>query len=184
MTVLNTDRLVMRPWRDEDYPPFAALNADPRVMEFMPECLPEEGSIWVANRFRAYLDDKGFGLWALEEKRSGAFIGFTGIQEPRFEAHFTPCIEIGWRLAYEYWGKGYATEAALAAARHGFDELALQEIVSFTARDNLRSRRVMAKLGMRYDEEFVHPSVEADSPLNPHVLYRLGREEFYAHTAA
>lgn len=175
MTTLETERLILRHWQDEDYKPFAALNADPRVMEFMPECLPEEGSNFVADRFRRYLDENGFGLWALEEKQSGRFIGFTGIQAPRFEAHFTPCIEIGWRIACEFWGNGYAPEAAKAAVHHGFTVVGLKEIVSFTALDNLRSRRVMDKLGMARDlqGDFDHPNLDEGHRLRRHVLYRL-----------
>ncbi len=172
--MIETERLVLRRWQEKDREPFAALNADPEVMEYFPATLTRERSDALADRVAAEFDDCGFGLWAVE--LSGTFIGFTGLSVPRFTAHFTPCVEIGWRLARSAWGHGYATEAARAALRHGFGELGLKEIVSFTARQNMRSQRVMERIGMTRDPEgdFDHPALAEDSPLRRHVLYRVG----------
>ncbi|MCC5575346.1 GNAT family N-acetyltransferase [Microtetraspora sp. AC03309] len=172
--MIETERLVLRRWQEKDREPFAALNADPEVMEYFPATLTRERSDALADRVAAEFDDCGFGLWAVE--LSGTFIGFTGLSVPRFIAHFTPCVEIGWRLARSAWGHGYATEAARAALRHGFGELGLKEIVSFTAKQNMRSQRVMERIGMTRDPEgdFDHPTLDEDSPLRRHVLYRVG----------
>jgi RimJ/RimL family protein N-acetyltransferase len=175
--MLTTDRLRLRRWRDTDLPAFAALNADPRVMEFMPNILSREESDAMAERIAAAIEHDRFGLWAVEVPGVAEFIGFVGLSRPKFEAHFTPCVEIGWRLAYEFWGRGYATEAAAAALQDGFGRLALNEIVSFTTVANERSRRVMERLGMTYTaaEDFDHPNLPEGHPIRPHVLYRLRR---------
>ena len=172
---LRTGRLILRPWRDEDLAPFAALNADPVVMEYFPATLSRAESDAFATRVRSDMAERGFGLWAVEAPGVTPFVGFTGLAVPRFDAHFTPCVEIGWRLAREHWGRGYAPEAARAALAHGFGALGLDEIVSFTTVANLRSRRVMEKLGMRHDlaEDFEHPNLAAGHPLRRHVLYRI-----------
>jgi RimJ/RimL family protein N-acetyltransferase len=170
---LATPRLRLRPWRESDFAPFAALNADPRVMEHFPSLPTREESDRSAQRIMARLDERGWGLWAVEVIGGEAFIGFTGLAVPTFEAHFTPCTEIGWRLAHPAWGHGYATEAARAALAFGFGELGLQEIVSFTATSNKRSAAVMERLGMRRDGEFDHPGIAAGSPVRRHVLYRI-----------
>ena len=172
---LSTERLILRAWRQEDLPPFAALNADPRVMEFLPLRLERAESDALAERIAAHLRQQDFGLWAVEVRGGAPFIGFVGLEAPSFEAHFTPCLEIGWRLAFEAWGCGYATEAARCALAHGFGPLGRAEIVSFTARGNRRSRAVMERLGMRYDaaDDFLHPGLPADHRQRPHVLYRL-----------
>jgi RimJ/RimL family protein N-acetyltransferase len=174
---IRTQRLILRPWRDDDLAPFAAMNADPRVMEFFPAPLSRDESDASAGRIRAHFDAHGFGLWAIEVPGRSSFIGFTGLMPPRFEAHFTPAIEIGWRLAFEHWGQGYATEAARAVLAHGFETLGLAEIVSFTAVGNVRSRQVMEKIGMRHDArgDFDHPLIAEGHPLRPHVLYRVAR---------
>jgi len=158
---LTTERLRLRPWREADRAPFAALNADPRVMEYFPACLERAESDAAADRIEAHFTRHGFGLWAIELPSIAPFIGFVGLSIPRFEAHFTPCVEIGWRLAHEYWGRGYASEGARRVLVHGFDQLQLTKIVSFTARVNLRSRAVMERIGMRYDacDDFDHPSL-------------------------
>jgi RimJ/RimL family protein N-acetyltransferase len=148
---LRTERLLLRRWRPEDRAPFAALNADPRVMEHFPALLSREESDALAARIETHFAQHGFGLWAVEVPGVTPLAGFVGLSIPRFEAHFTPCVEIGWRLAAAQWGCGYATEAALAAMKFGFDVLTLEEIVSFTATGNLRSRRVMEKLGMTHN---------------------------------
>ena len=174
---LRTERLILRDWRDEDLAPFAALNADPAVMELLPSVLSRPESDALAARIRAELAERGFGLWAVEAPGVAPFIGFTGLSVPRFEAHFTPCVEIGWRIAQEHWGRGYAPEAAGAALAHAFDGLGLDEVVSFTSVGNLRSRRVMEKLGMTHDQDgdFDHPNLAPGSPLRRHVLYRIRR---------
>jgi RimJ/RimL family protein N-acetyltransferase len=180
MTELSTARLRLRHWRESDLAPFAALNADPRVMEFMPRCLSRSASDALARRSETEIARRGFGLWATELRESGAFIGFVGLRAPSFEAHFTPCIEIGWRLAPESWGQGFATEAARECLRFAFQSLALGEVVSFTVPLNRRSRAVMERLGMRYDAggDFDHPRLPAGHALRRHVLYRLRREQW------
>ncbi|MDQ8030908.1 GNAT family N-acetyltransferase [Bordetella genomosp. 1] len=172
---LTTPRLLLRPWRDADLPAFAELNADPRVMAFFPGTLDRAGSDALAARIRANLAQEGFGLWAVEVRGGAPFIGFVGLSRPRFDAPFTPCVEVGWRLAQPFWGLGFATEAARAALEHGFDSVGLAEIVAFTTAANRRSRAVMARLGMRHDarEDFLHPQLAPRHPLAPHVLYRL-----------
>ena len=167
----------MRAWCDDDLAPFAALNADPVVMEYFPATLSRAESDAAAARIRAELAERGFGLWALEAPGVTPFVGFTGLSVPRFTAHFTPCVEVGWRLAREHWGRGYAPEAARAAIAHGFEQLGLTEIVSFTSVGNTRSRRVMEKLGMRHDsaDDFEHPNLAPGHPLRRHVLHRVRR---------
>jgi RimJ/RimL family protein N-acetyltransferase len=175
---LRTERLILRAWRDEDLAAFAALNADPAVMEYFPSVLSRTESDAFAARIRTELGERGFGLWAVEVPGNAEFIGFTGISVPRFEAPFTPCVEIGWRIAKEFWGRGYAPEAAGRALAHGFGALGLDEIVSFTAVANHRSRRVMEKLGMTHDpaDDFDHPSLAPGHRLRRHVLYRIRRD--------
>ena len=165
----------MRRWKESDLEPFAELNADPSVMEFMPRRLTQAESDALVERIEAHFAAEGFGLWALEVRRSGAFVGFTGLAPAHFEAHFTPAVEVGWRLARDAWGHGYATEAARAAIHDGFERLGLTEVVSFTAEVNTRSRRVMERLGMTRSEseDFDHPALDADDPLCRHVLHRL-----------
>jgi RimJ/RimL family protein N-acetyltransferase len=172
---LTTERLILRRWRPADWQPFAALNADVRVMEYFPGVLSRAESDALAGRIDEHFDRHGFGLWAVEVPGVTAFAGFVGLSIPRFVAHFTPCVEVGWRLGEEYWGRGYATEGARAALAFGFGELGLREIVSFTVPENFRSRRVMDKIGMTRDpaDDFDHPGV-ASRPR--HVLYRLARE--------
>ena len=172
---LRTGRLLLRRWRPDDRIPFAALNADPRVMEHFPAPLSREESDRLAAHIEAHFDRHGFGLWAVEILRVAPFAGFVGLSVPSFEAPFTPCVEIGWRVAAEHWGRGYATEGARAALRHGFEALGLDEIVSFTVPGNARSRRVMEKLGMGHDpaDDFEHPALPVGHPLRRHVLYRV-----------
>jgi ribosomal-protein-alanine N-acetyltransferase len=171
---LSTSRLLLRPWRDEDDGPFAAMNADPRVMEFFPKRLDRAESDAVAARIRGHFARHGFGLWAVAVRGVAPFAGFVGLSVPTFEAPFTPCVEVGWRLAAEHWGRGYATESALAALDYGFQELGLAEIVSFTVPENRRSIRVMERIGMVRDPDgdFNHPVLPEGHPLRRHVLYR------------
>ncbi|GAA3845517.1 GNAT family N-acetyltransferase [Sphaerisporangium flaviroseum] len=173
--MLVTERLILRGWREQDLVPFAQMNADPEVMEHFPSTLTREQSDAMVARISDGLREHGFGLWAVEVRESGEFAGFTGLVWQRFEAHFTPAVEVGWRLARGAWGHGYATEAATAALDHGFGPAGLGWIVSMTARTNLRSQAVMRRLGMTRDprEDFDHPKLEVGSPLRSHVLYRL-----------
>jgi RimJ/RimL family protein N-acetyltransferase len=178
-TTLRTPRLLLRPWREADRDPYAALNADPRVMEYFLSPLSRTESDGGAARITAHFDTRGFGLWAVEVMGGAPFVGFIGLAVPAFAAHFTPCTEIGWRLARDAWGVGYATEGAREVARFAFDRLGLEEIVAMTVPANLRSRRVMEKLGMRHDpgDDFDHPRIPAGHPLRRHVLYRLRRSD-------
>jgi RimJ/RimL family protein N-acetyltransferase len=175
---LETPRLRLRRWRAEDLEPFAALNADSEVMEHFPSTLSREESAGMVLRIEKHFAHHGFGFWAVEAPGTALFIGVIGLSIPSFEASFTPCVEIAWRLARPWWGQGFATEGARAALAYGFDRLELPEIVSFTVPGNVRSRRVMEKLGMRYTEEFEHPRIEAGHPMRRHVLYRLSRAEW------
>ncbi len=173
----RTERLLLRRWHPADREPFAALNADPRVMKHFPSTQSRQESDALVERIQATFDQHGFGPWAVEVPNVALFIGFVGLSVPRFTAHFTPCVEIGWRLAAEYWNKGYATEAARAVVAAGFEDFQLEEIVAFTVPANLASRRVMEKIGMRHDEadDFDHPSLPDGHPLKRHVLYRISR---------
>jgi len=178
--ILTTARLRLRQWREEDLALFAALNADPQVMEFFPKVLTRAESDAVAGRIRDHFARHGFGFWAVEVPGTADFVGFVGLAVPSFEAHFTPCVEIGWRLAREHWGHGYATEAATAALAFGFGDRALEEIVAFTVPANIPSRRVMGRLGMRRSpaDDFEHPAIADGHPLRSHVLYRLRRADW------
>ncbi|MFP5282948.1 MAG: GNAT family N-acetyltransferase [Actinomycetes bacterium] len=178
--VLSTERLVLRGWRASDLAPFAALNADPLVMEHFPAPLTRDQSDALVERISAGLAAHGFGLWAVEERASGTFVGFVGLTRQTFPSPFTPAVEVGWRLARAVWGRGYATEGARAALAAGFTAYGLSEIVSMTATTNLASQAVMRRLGMHRDpaEDFDHPSVPEGSPLRRHVLFRLRREEW------
>jgi RimJ/RimL family protein N-acetyltransferase len=173
---LTTRRLELRQWRASDLEPFAALNADPEVMEFMGGCLTRAASDSFAAWAESELSQRGWGVWAVELSATREFIGCVGLSVPSFEADFTPCTEILWRLTRPSWGHGYATEAARECLRFAFATLVLPEVVSFTATGNARSRAVMERLGMRYAGEFEHPRLPAGHPLRPHVLYRLTRE--------
>ncbi len=178
----RTERLLLRRWREDDRQPFADLNADPEVMRHFPAPLTRADSDRLAGLADQELGDRGYGLWAVEVPGADPFIGFVGLNQPRFDAHFTPAVEVGWRLARRAWGRGYATEAARAALALGFAQAGLAEIVSFTVPANLRSRAVMERLGMRRDpaDDFDHPALPEGHPLRRHVLYRLRREDWAA----
>ena len=178
MHELATERLLLRRWRPEDRAPFAALNADPEVMRHFPALLTRRQSDGLADRIETHMERVGWGLWAMEERATGRFLGFTGLARPAFEAPFMPAVEIGWRLERAAWGRGLATEAARAAARFAFDELVLEEIVSLAVVANERSCAVMRRLGMTHDpaDDFDHPLVEQPR-LRRHVLYRLRAED-------
>lgn len=171
---ITTPRLILRQWRSSDRAPFAAMNADPRVMEFFLQTLTADESNRMVDRIIGHFATKGFGLWAVEIPNLAGFAGYIGLSVPTFTAPFTPCVEIGWRLAHETWGHGYATEGARAVLQKGFASLGLREIVSFTSPLNVRSIRVMEKIGMTRNpsEDFDHPRVPHDHPLCRHVLYR------------
>jgi RimJ/RimL family protein N-acetyltransferase len=177
---LESARLLMRQWRDDDLRAFAAMCADPQVMRYFPEPLSYLESAALIGRMRGHFAELGFGLWALERKDTGDFIGFTGLSVVGFDAPFTPAVEIGWRLAREHWGLGFASEAAWTALRCGFEQLGQDEIVSFTAVSNEPSQKVMQAIGMHREpaDDFDHPNVPEGHPLRPHVLYRISREEW------
>lgn len=177
---LTTERLRLRPWRDSDLDAFAALNADARVMEYLPKTLSRAESDALAARIRAHFVQHGFGLWAVEVPEVVEFAGFVGLSVPTFDAQFMPCVEVGWRLAHAHWGRGYASEAAAAALAHAFEALRLGEVVSFTVPANTRSRRLMERLGMRRHpaDDFEHPALPAGHPLRSHVLYRIARDDW------
>ena len=177
---LKTERTRLRGWRPEDADPYAALNADPRVMEFFESTFDRAKSEESRARMLAGFAERGWGFWVLEIPSVTEFAGVVGISVPKYTAPFTPCVEVGWRLFERFWGKGYATEAAREALRFGFEDLKLEEIVAMTTPDNVRSRAVMHRLGMTYDPgaDFDHPMVPAGHKRQRHVLYRLKRGDF------
>lgn len=175
---LKTDRLILRRWRPEDREPFAALNADPSVMEHFPATLSRAESDLLVDRIEAGFSERGFGFWACEVAETGEFIGFTGLSVPRFQAHFIPAVEIGWRFRRSSWGQGYGSEAARCALSYAFDERGLSEVVSFTTTTNVRSQALMRRIGMTHDpaDDFDHPGLEEGHPLRRHVLWRASPE--------
>ena len=172
---LITRRLKLRRWKADDRIAFAELNADPLVNEFLPGPFSRDESDALADRIVAHFDEYGYGLWAVEIPGVVSFAGFIGLVMTRFDAHFTPNVEVGWRLASDCWGKGYATEGARAAIGFAFDVLQLPEVVSFTVPENVRSRRVMEKIGMTHNpsDDFDHPNLPDAHRLQRHVLYRI-----------
>lgn len=175
MIIAVTDRLIIRRWLKSDLDLFSQLNQDPKVMAFFPNLLTKSQSSALMKRFILHHLDYGFSIYPIVLKETDTFIGFCGLLSVGFSAHFTPSIEIGWRLMSKYWGNGYAPEAAQAMLELGFDQFNLDEIVSFTFKDNLNSRRVMEKIGMTYNkrDDFDHPNLKLDHVLRPHVLYRI-----------
>lgn len=174
---VRTGRLLLREWRETDREPYAAMNRDPRVMEHFVQVRTREQSDESVDRIRTCWRDRSYGLWAVERLDTAMFIGYVGLWPAEFDAPFTPAVEVGWRLAAEHWGNGFATEAARKAVRFGFDMVGLDEIVSFTPVGNVRSWRVMERLGMTRDPsgDFDHPNVPEGHPVRPHVFYRLPR---------
>src|SRR5262245_5446264 len=175
---IRTKRLLLREWLPADREPFAAMSSDPRVMEHLPSVLTRQESDAVVDRVESHFRQHGFGAWAVEIPDLVPFAGWIGLLIPKFQAHFTPCVEIGWRLAAEHWNRGYATEGAKAALHYGFDVLGLTEIVSFTVPANVASIRVMEKIGMARNpaEDFDHPSFPEGHRLRRHVLYRMRKK--------
>ena len=180
MLIVTTERLILRHWEQSDREPFSRMNADPRVMEFMPSLLSRDESDTLVDHIEWHFREHGFGLCAVELRQGHSFIGYIGLAVPRFQAIFTPCVEIGWRLSAEYWGRGLATEGAREIARYAFGNLGFEDLVSFTVPGNWRSRRVMEKLGMTHNsvEDFDHPNLPLEHPFRRHVLYRLTHTEF------
>lgn len=177
----DTARLRLRVWRETDHAPFAAMNADPAVMEFFPSLQTRATSDASIDLWLAQFAEQGWSNWAVERRDSGEFIGFVGLSVPRRALPCSPCVEIGWRLARAHWGCGYASEAARGALRIGFERLVLDEIVSFTALGNLRSRAVMERIGMHdTGQDFDHPGVPEGHALRRHCLYRIGRDRWRA----
>lgn len=179
---IDTPRLRMRRWREVDRAPFAAMNADPAVMEYFPALQARAASDASIDAWEAQFDQRGWSNWATERIDTGEFIGFIGLNVPRRVLPFSPCVEVGWRLARDHWGQGFASEAARAALRVGFEQLALAEIVSFTTLANRRSRAVMERIGMTdAHKDFDHPAVPEGHPMRPHCLYRLTRQQWAQH---
>lgn len=178
--MIETSRLILRRWKPSDSQPFHAMNSDPSVMEFLPKLMSREESDAMIARIEEHFEKHKFSWWALEVKKTGEFIGFTGLVIPKFETHFTPCVEIGWRLAKAHWKQGFATEAAHAALQFGFSVIGLDEIVSLTVPANKPSRAVMERLGMQRNpnDDFDHPKLPEGDPLRRHVLYRLKKEDY------
>ncbi len=174
---LRTQRTLLRQWQDSDLDDWVALNADPAVRRHFPALLTRDEALGEAERMRSALARRGWGAWALEVPGVLPFAGFVGLMVPAWSAHFTPAVEIGWRLARAAWGAGYASEAAAAAAAFALQQLQLDELVAITVPGNEPSRRVMNRIGMQHDEDgdFAHPRLAADHPLSRHVLYRLRR---------
>ncbi|NKI24366.1 GNAT family N-acetyltransferase [Paenibacillus dendritiformis] len=173
MIYLETSRLQLRDWADTDLEPFQRLNADEQVMRYFPKTLSSEETREFYHAILAEFTERGYGLYAVEVKENKEFIGLIGFHRATFEADFTPCIEIGWRLKKEAWGKGYATEGAAACLQYGFNELGFRDVYSFTAKINKPSQNVMQKIGMSFIKSFNHPKVEAGSPLKEHVLFHI-----------
>lgn len=180
---ITTERLILRQWQPSDLPLFAQLNADPRVREYFPGLLSRQESDASVKLVADHIQRCGWGFWAASLIQTDEFIGFIGLEDVYFSApfnKFTPAVEIGWRLAFDHWGKGYATEGAKAALEYGFNTLNLEEIVSVTPVQNMRSQNVMKKIGMhhRSEDDFDHPKLSVDHPLRKHVLYRLTKNEW------
>ena len=179
---IETERLLLRPWREADLEPFIRMNEDPEVVEYLPSPISGKESQQFVRRSQAHFAEHGYGLYVVERREDAAFLGYTGLNWTLFESHFTPALEVGWRLARHAWGRGYATEAARASMTHAFVEKGISEIVSFTVPANARSAAVMKRLGMTRDpaDDFVHPRLGPDHPLGHHILYRVQRSEWDA----
>jgi RimJ/RimL family protein N-acetyltransferase len=175
MKSIKTSRLILRPWQEKDRKPYFEINQDTKVLEFLPGPLTQHQVNDFMDHQNQQLSERHFMLWAAELQETGKLIGFIGLNFFDQPAHFSPAVEIGWRLGSQYWGFGYATEGALVSLEYGLNKLGLKEIVSFTVPDNLRSRKVMERIGMTQDMEgsFAHPKLPLDHRLSQHVLYRI-----------
>lgn len=180
LPVVRTQRLILRPWDEKDLAPFAEMNADLKVMEFYPSILSREESDLLAEKIEKEFAERGYGFWAVEVPGVASFIGYIGLNYWNLEMKFAPCIDVGWRLSSSFWGKGYATEGAKASLEFGFEVLGLSEIVSMATIHNIRSHRVMERLGMKSDpaENFAHPKLPVEHPLSMRVLYRLSSSDW------
>jgi [ribosomal protein S5]-alanine N-acetyltransferase len=178
--IFESERLCFRMWKEEDKKIFSKMNSDPIVMEYFPKLLNEDESNKFYERIVNNLHNNDYGLWAVEIKNDNQFIGFIGFNDTTFKSNFTPCVEIGWRIKKEEWGKGYATEGAKACLFYGFNKIGLKEIFSFTSKTNKRSEKVMIKIGLNKIDEFKHPGIEEGNQLRKHVLYKLTQEEYVA----
>ena len=176
--MITTERLILRQWEEEDFHPFSEMCRDKDVMAHFPKLLTKEESDPMVRRLQSLIAERGWGLWAVEIPRQRKFVGCVGLHIPKDSLPFSPCVEIGWRLAKAYWGMGYATEAAKASLRYAFTHLDLDEVVSFTTVGNIRSRAVMKKIGMLYVEHFAHPDLAAADPLCAHVLFKISRAQW------
>ena len=176
--IFESERLFFRKWKEEDIKIFSDMNSDPTVMEYFPKILTEKESKQLYEKIVMDLDKNSYGLWAVELKNSNQFIGFIGFNYTTFKSDFTPCLEIGWRIKKEEWGKGYATEGAKASLNYGYHELGLDEIYSFTSKINQRSEKVMIKIGLNKIGEFEHPNIEEGNKLRRHVLYKIVKNEY------
>lgn len=176
--MIRTPRLLLRDWKDSDLTEFIEMNRDPLVMRHFPSVMDRRASEQMAERAHQDIQERGWGWWAVEHE--GSFIGFTGLASVGFDAHFTPAVEIAWRLVSTAWGRGFATEAARASLAYGFDEIGIEEVVSMTVPANTRSVAVMKRLGMTHDpmEDFDHPRLAPGHELRRHVLYRLHRDRW------
>ena len=178
LKMIETPRLILRQWLPEDYPYFAQMSMNPYVMQYFPKLLSRSESDALIDKFHDIIDRQGWGFWAVELKATHQFIGFVGLHEQTTQFSFSPCVEIGWRLDQAYWGLGYATEAAQAALKFAFDQLALEKVVSFTTLENTKSQSVMQKLNMTYVKDFQHPALAVDHLLCWHVLYQIEKDDF------
>ncbi|MBS1538162.1 MAG: GNAT family N-acetyltransferase [Bacteroidetes bacterium] len=176
--IISTERLILRNWQGDDIELFIQMNSDIHVMKYFPGVMTREQTLEFFQRIQHHFDEYAYGLFAVEEKISGDFIGFIGFSHPRFESFFTPCIEIGWRLKATHWNKGLATEGALACLNYGFSILNFDKIYSFTSIYNLPSINVMKKIGLKHTGDFNHPMLNEDSWLFKHILYGISRDEF------
>ena len=181
MKIIETKRLILRTWEPTDLEPLSLINQDPVVMEYFPSTQNKDQTQTFITRMKEHFETYGYTLYAVQTKRNNICIGFVGLLKTSFKAHFTPATEIGWRLSPKHWGKGFATEAAQSVLHYGFIYLKLHEIVSFTVVKNVRSKRVMEKIGLKHDpsDDFDHPKVAQGHPCQRHVLYRLSREEYF-----
>ena len=179
MIAIQTQRLILRQWRDQDRQPFAAMNADPQVMKYFPSTLTKEQSDALIDRFIEDIESSGWGFWAAQRIDSGHFIGFIGINYSADGLPFAPCVDIGWRLAQAHWGLGFATEGAKAAMDYAFNAINLSKVVSMTPVNNKASERVMKKIGMQKQQfTFMHPKLADGHPLQEHLLYSVTNDQW------